>query len=315
MTPPCRHFGRCGGCVLQHWRDGDYRAWKAGLLSYALRQAGFAVPEPLAFHPGLPGERRRIDFAVRRAGGRIILGLHARARHRGDRPDRLPGAAPGADGADGPAAAAVARPAGGEARGVGGDQPAGLRPRLLLRTDAPLSLDDRNALTAFAAAHGAAACLLAPRPATRRRPSALLRPATTTLSGVAVRPPPGAFLQATAEGEAAIVEAVLGGLPGRITGKTRVAELYAGCGTLTFALARAVRVAAFEGDRRRGRRAEAGRQPGRPGRPGRGVAARPGPPAAVGQGTRRRSPRWCWTRRMPARRRRSRRSRRPACRP
>jgi len=68
------------------------------------------------------------------------------------------------------------------------------------------------------------------------------------LSGVTVRPPHGAFLQATAEGEAAIVQAVLKALPGRITGKTRIAELYAGCGTLTFALAQTVRVAAFEGD-------------------------------------------------------------------
>jgi 23S rRNA (uracil1939-C5)-methyltransferase len=68
------------------------------------------------------------------------------------------------------------------------------------------------------------------------------------LSDVTVRPPPGVFLQATAEGERAIIEAVLGGLPGKITNRTRVAELYAGCGTLTFALAGSVRVAAFEGD-------------------------------------------------------------------
>ena len=46
VEPPCRHFGRCGGCVLQHWRDGDYRAWKSGLLSHALRQAGFLAARP-----------------------------------------------------------------------------------------------------------------------------------------------------------------------------------------------------------------------------------------------------------------------------
>src|SRR4051794_25286385 len=76
VDPPCRHFGRCGGCVLQHWRDIDYRGWKSGLLAHALRQAGFTPPDPLPLVPGLPGERRRIDFAIRRAGGRIILGLH-----------------------------------------------------------------------------------------------------------------------------------------------------------------------------------------------------------------------------------------------
>ncbi len=34
------------------------------------------LPDPLTYVPGLPGERRRVDFAVRRAAGRIILGLH-----------------------------------------------------------------------------------------------------------------------------------------------------------------------------------------------------------------------------------------------
>ncbi|MBS0639650.1 MAG: RsmD family RNA methyltransferase, partial [Proteobacteria bacterium] len=74
------------------------------------------------------------------------------------------------------------------------------------------------------------------------------RPAATVLSGVEVRPPPGAFLQATREGEAAIVAAVTAGLPPRLPGRARIADLYAGCGTLSFALAGFARVAAFEGD-------------------------------------------------------------------
>jgi 23S rRNA (uracil1939-C5)-methyltransferase len=72
------------------------------------------------------------------------------------------------------------------------------------------------------------------------------------MSGIAVRPPPGAFLQATEVGERAIIDAVLRGLPTRLPARGRIAELYAGCGTLTFALAgtRAgtLRVAAWEGD-------------------------------------------------------------------
>src|SRR5208337_717197 len=69
---------------------------------------------------------------------------------------------------------------------------------------------------------------------------------------IAVRPPPGAFLQATEAGEHAIIDAVLRGLPARLPGRPRIAELYAGSGTLTFALAAAhaaqLRVAAWEGD-------------------------------------------------------------------
>src|SRR6202012_3175413 len=62
--------------ALQHWADSAYRAWKASLVATALRQAGFQPPDPLPFRHGLPGERRRMDFAVRRTRSGIILGLH-----------------------------------------------------------------------------------------------------------------------------------------------------------------------------------------------------------------------------------------------
>ena len=120
-------------------------------------------------------------------------------------------------------------------------------PDVLLRTDAEVSLADRSALTDIARALGIPRLSWALGTA----PTETLcqfRPAVTMLSGVEVRPPPGAFVQATQEGEAAIVAAVLAALPTRLTARSRVAELYAGCGTLSFALAARVRVAAFEGD-------------------------------------------------------------------
>jgi 23S rRNA (uracil1939-C5)-methyltransferase len=76
----------------------------------------------------------------------------------------------------------------------------------------------------------------------------MLRSPVALLSGVAMTPPPGGFLQATRAGEAAIVAAVLAGLPDRLLPRARIADLYAGCGTLSFALAQHARVAAFEGD-------------------------------------------------------------------
>jgi 23S rRNA (uracil1939-C5)-methyltransferase len=248
VEPPCRHFGRCGGCVLQHWRDADYRAWKAGLVSYALHQAGFTTPpDPMPFVPGLPGERRRIDFAVRRTAGRIILGLHEqRSTEVIDITDCL---------VLHPTLMALLGPLRALLQGLKAIRREGSivinlldsGPDMLLRTDTALTLEDRIALTDFARDHAlprVSQTIGNDTPET----IGLLRPPITTLSGVSVRPPPGVFLQATAEGEQAIVEAVLRGMPGKITSKTRVAELYAGCGTLTFALAKVVRVAALEGD-------------------------------------------------------------------
>jgi 23S rRNA (uracil1939-C5)-methyltransferase len=81
---------------------------------------------------------------------------------------------------------------------------------------------------------------------TSPEPVCVFRPATTSLSGVMVAPAPGAFLQASADGEKAIVSAVLAGLPDKLPPRARIAELYAGSGTLTFALATQARVTAWE---------------------------------------------------------------------
>jgi 23S rRNA (uracil1939-C5)-methyltransferase len=246
--PPCSHFGRCGGCALQHWTDHAYRQWKADLVATALRQAGFTPSDPLPFRQGLPGERRRMDFAVRRVGRRIMLGLHtARSAEVEDintclvlHPSlqallpRLRDLIAGL--------ASVRR----EASIIVNLLEAG--PDLLLRTDVALPLEDRTVLAAFAETHDLPRISWAQ---TTQDPETvvLLRPPVSILSGTPVRPPPGAFLQATEAGEHAIVEAVLAGLPiKKLTNRSRIAELYAGCGTLTMALAGIARVTAYEGD-------------------------------------------------------------------
>lgn len=242
-TPPCRHFGACGGCALQHWSVAAYQRWKTDQLAAALTRAGFPDPAIAPLVGGAPGQRRRLDLAVRRAGRSLLLGLH-RSRSA-EVIDLLE--CPVAD----PALVALIPPlrlllvqlqaVRREASVVLNLLDSG--PDMLLRTDAALSLADRTALTAFARAHGLPRIAWASG-TQAAEPVCVLRPPTTALAGVPVQPPPGAFLQATRTGEAAIVDAVLAAMP-RVG---RIAELYAGCGTISFALARTAPVAAWEGD-------------------------------------------------------------------
>lgn len=245
-VPPCPHFGRCGGCVLQHWRAEDYLAWKSDLLRDALRRAGYAgVPIAPVACTG-PFLRRRMDLAVQRTPRGVAIGLHARggpvidldACHVLDPAlfrlvaslRRLLAGLPG-----------LRR----QGAVIANRLDAGID--LLLRTDAALTLPDRSALIAFARAERLVRLSWA-RGDGLPEPVVILRPPEVTLSGVTVRPPPGGFLQASAAGEAAIIEAVLAGLPDRLGARARVADLYAGSGTLSLALVPCARVAAFEGD-------------------------------------------------------------------
>jgi len=120
-------------------------------------------------------------------------------------------------------------------------------PDILLRTDGNPNADERARLTEFARTNGVPRLTWA-RGDGAAETIAQLGPAEVALSGVNVAPPPGAFLQASREGEAAIVAAVLAGLPPALPRKARIVEMFAGCGTLTFALAQAARVSAFEGN-------------------------------------------------------------------
>jgi 23S rRNA (uracil1939-C5)-methyltransferase len=246
VTPPCPHFGTCGGCTLQHWGDAPYRTWKSGLLDDALRRAGYDTPilGPLAITP--PGARRRMDLAVRRAGTVITLGLHS---------------ARGSDIVDlhtclvlHPTLVALIAPLRDVLRGLSGLRREGSAvvnlldsgPDVLLRGEAALRMEDRKALIAFANAHNIPRIAWV-EGAGAPEPACTLRPSTTIISGIEVAAAPGAFLQASREGEAAIVAAVTAHMP-KLTLKSRIADLYAGSGTLSFALSKHARVDAFEGD-------------------------------------------------------------------
>jgi 23S rRNA (uracil1939-C5)-methyltransferase len=184
-----------------------------------------------------------MDLAARRAGGRIVLGLHRLRSAEVVDLAECHVLHPALVALIAPLRVLLSRLRGLRREGSVIANLLDSGPDVLLRTDGPLDLADRVALTEFARAHGL------PRIAWAQgndepEPVAVLHPPTTTLSGIGITPPPGAFLQASASGEAAIIAAVLDALPA----KGRIAELYAGCGTITFALARRARVTAWEGD-------------------------------------------------------------------
>jgi 23S rRNA (uracil1939-C5)-methyltransferase len=247
VTPPCPHFGACGGCVAQHWADAPYIAWKTDLLTAALRRAGFAdfVTAPAARTPS--AARRRMDLALRRSPSGVLVGLH---RARSDAVVDLSECRvlhPTLAGLIAP----LRRMLGGlRALRRQGSAIANLLDDgadLLLRLDAEPDTADRTRLIEFARAQDLPRIHVAVNQDTPE-PVCVLRPATLSLSGAAVQPPPGGFLQASAAGEAAILHAVLAALPASLPSRARVAELYAGSGTFTFALAGRARVAAFEAD-------------------------------------------------------------------
>jgi 23S rRNA (uracil1939-C5)-methyltransferase len=119
-------------------------------------------------------------------------------------------------------------------------------PDLLLRTDADLSAADRTALAELARRQGVPRISWARAGVAGAEPAAVLGPAVTSFSGWNTEVPPGAFLQASHEGEQAIVDAVMRALPQRL--KRGIVELFAGCGSLSHALSTRGRITAYEGD-------------------------------------------------------------------
>ena len=259
VAPPCRHFGPCGGCTVQHLADDAYAAWKRSALADTLARLGFTGPlPPLARTP--PAARRRMDLAIRRENGAVRIGLHMRRSASVVDMAECPVLHPALF-----AAVQALRPVLRSMSGLKREGSAVMNlldsgPDLLLRTDAPLTAPDRTRLAALATQCGMPRISWALGDRGEPEPACTLRPPTTAFSGHTTALPPGAFLQASREGEAAIQDAMAAALPA-LKPRATVAELFAGVGSLTHRIATAARVQAYEGDAEAVRALKAARNP------------------------------------------------------
>ena len=237
VKPPCRHARACGGCQLQHASDAFVASWKQDVVVNALAGQGLNADFlPLVTSP--PNSRRRATLSARRTKSGVLIGFHARAS---DSIAEIPDCQllhPGILAAF-PGLQALVM--------AGGSRTTELSlqvtltrggPDVVVTGGKPLDSALRMDLARLVEAHSFSrltwdneAVALRDRPA-------------LTMGHATVVPPPGAFLQATAEGEAALLAAIKRALGPQ----KRVVDLFSGVGTFTLPLAEAMEVHAVEGD-------------------------------------------------------------------
>jgi 23S rRNA (uracil1939-C5)-methyltransferase len=230
QDPPCRHFGTCGGCQLQHINDATYGAFLQDRVSGALASHGFADVTIRPPHLSPPHSRRRVALRALKQGKKLMLGFAEARSHRLVDLGQCPVMHPDLW--------AMVAPLRGLLSKLARDRrPCDVRMTLADQgIDLALAgvevdgLEATMALTDFAEKYRLARLSLDEGfgLAARWEPE----PVTITLGNTPVALPTNAFLQATADGEAALVQAVKDAL-----GHTRqTADLFAGLGTFALAL-------------------------------------------------------------------------------
>lgn len=237
VTPPCPHAKSCGGCVLQHAEQALLGRWKRERVVNALTRVGIEteVAQTIA---SPPRSRRRVKLAARRGKKGVQLGFFGARSHVIAPIETCLVMRPEIEAAL-PALKRLALLAAPRARAIA----------LWVEQTASgldVSVEEAKALDP---ALTEAAALWADETDVARlswngEPFAMRRPPLRRCGKALVSPPPGAFAQATDEGEAALVAKGVAAL----SGARRVADLFAGAGSFALALAERSEVLAVEGD-------------------------------------------------------------------
>ena len=239
--PPCRHFGpqgdRCGGCSLQHFDLTAYNNWKKALVHDALSARGINadVKPPITCRPG---SRRRAVFSARAVKNGLVLGFNRPGTHIIANIEDCGVLTP---------AIAAALPG---LRRLACIFAHGRKPFRLQVLESLTGLDvavDGVGKIREKARQDAIGQTLELGYARMSLGTEILveaRKPVLKFADIDVIPPPGGFVQASAEAQ----ETMIGIVDAHLNGAKRIADLFSGCGTFALPLARQAAVHAVEGD-------------------------------------------------------------------
>jgi 23S rRNA (uracil1939-C5)-methyltransferase len=237
-TPICQHFGHCGGCAMQHWSLAEYHLWKRSLVVEALAHANLIAPVETLIDAHGQGRRRAVLHARRGAHDILEVGFTAPRAHQVIAIDRCPVLSNGLDGAIA-AAWAIAEVLGPK------NKPLDIH---VTATDSGIDMDVRGSGPLTSQRTSVLARIAATHKLARlTRHGELVAQGAQPLLKVGrahVALPPGAFLQATAEGEETLARLVIA----HVGEAKRVADLFAGIGTFALRLAEQARVTAADNE-------------------------------------------------------------------
>jgi 23S rRNA (uracil1939-C5)-methyltransferase len=237
VTPPCPHFGACGGCTLQHMERGAYLAWKRGIVAKSLQLHGIeAAVEPVVATDA--GSRRRAVLSAVKTAKGVVLGFNRRGSQEIVAIGECAVLAPAIVGRLPVLREIVAIAAKPRRRLRISVVAAGNGLDIAVEGGGRLDPTHLDRLGAFAT-DPAIARLTVEGSAIfmNRRPE-------IAVNGAVLLPAPGGFVQATPSAEAALADAVIA----HVGDQAPVADLFAGIGTFTLRLARRAPVTAVEGD-------------------------------------------------------------------
>ncbi len=235
IKPACRHFKKCGGCILQHANDALLAEWKTKLVQDTLALNHLETSfRPIQVSPAQ--SRRRAVFTGRRTKKSAEVGFHKRNSdiliNLLECPLMHPQIMQGFDAYREIARLGCSRK--NEVRIGATVTQNGLDVDVVDAKE--LEPKQTETLAHMAATYGFA------RISWNGEVLAQLNPPTQKFGPAHVIPPSGSFLQATPQGERALVSAALETL----TGCKHVLDLFSGSGTFTLPLSQIAEVHAVE---------------------------------------------------------------------